>query len=165
MALEQEVKVYQFLQGYGEMLLADIAEEDAFKLICDGGVSPAWIMGHLGFVANRIQAMCGGEPKIDTEAWQPMFGGGSTPTGEADRETYPAWDELVKTWKQGHADLAALAPTISTEQLSSPNPNERMKAALPTIQDFLGFVLTGHDAMHLGQLSTWRRVQGRAPLF
>lgn len=165
MALEQEVKVYQFLLGYGEMLLADIDEADAFKLICDGGVSPAWIMGHLGFVANRILTMCGGESMIDLEACKPLFGGGSTPAGEADRATYPTWDELVSTWRAGHADVSAIAPTVSPDQLGQPNPNERMKAALPTIQDFLGFVLTGHDAMHLGQLSTWRRVQGRAPLF
>lgn len=165
MALEQEVKVYQFLLGYGEMLLADIPEEDAYKLICDGGVSPAWIIGHLGFVANRIVAMCGGEPKIDTDAWDPMFGIGSTPTGQGDTSQYPAWEELKNVWRQGHADVAAIAPKVADEQLNQPNPNERMKDALPTIHDFLGFVLTGHDAMHLGQLSTWRRVQGRPPLF
>ncbi|MFK7789471.1 MAG: DinB family protein [Phycisphaeraceae bacterium] len=165
MALEQEVKVYQFLLGYGEMLLADISEEDAYHLICDGGVSPAWIIGHLGFVANRIFSMCGGEPKIDSDLWQPLFAGGSTPSGEADEETYPSWDELKNVWRQGHADVAEIALSLSAEKLAEPNPNERMKATLPTIHDFLGFVLTGHDAMHLGQLSTWRRVQGRPPLF
>ena len=165
MALEQEVKVYQFLLGYGEMLLADIPDEDAYKLICDGGVSPAWIIGHLGFVANRILVMCGGESKVDADKWQPLFGGGSKPTGENDRESYPVWDELKTVWRQGHADVAAIAPTVSTDKLAEPNPNERLKDGLPTIEDFLGFVLTGHDAMHLGQLSTWRRVQGRPPLF
>ena len=163
MALEQEVKVYQFLQGYGEMVLADITADDAFKLICDGGVSPAWIIGHLGFVANRIIALCGGEPKIDFDAWQPLFGGGSKPTGE--QGDGPSWDELLGVWRQGHADLSGLAPTVGAELLAGENPNERMKAALPTIEDFLGFVLTGHEGMHLGQLSTWRRVQGRPPLF
>lgn len=165
MALEQEVKVYQFLLGYGEMLLADITEDDAYKLICDGGVSPAWIIGHLGFVANRILVMCGGESKIDIEAWKPLFGGGNQPTGEADRGSYPAWDELKETWRQGHADVAAIAPTVPADKLAEPNPNERLRTTLPTIEDFLGFVLTSHDAIHLGQLSTWRRVQGRAPLF
>ncbi|MEM6257420.1 MAG: DinB family protein [Planctomycetota bacterium] len=165
MALEQEVKIYQFLLGYGEMLLADIADDDAYKLICEGGVSPAWIIGHLGFVANRILGMCGGDSRVDTDAWQPLFGGGSKPAGDADRERYPAWDELKNTWRQGHADLAAIAPAVSAEQLSQPNPNEQIAQALPTIEDFLGFVLASHDAIHLGQLSTWRRVQGRPPLF
>lgn len=165
MALEQEVKVYRFLLGYGESVLADIEEQDAHKLICEGGVSPAWIIGHLGFVANRILAMCGGQPKIDFDTWEPFFGVGSAPTGPADRDTYPAWDELKGIWRQGHADVSEVVLTLPVDKLNEPNPNERMKASLPTIQDFLGFVLTGHDAMHLGQLSTWRRVQGRGPLF
>jgi hypothetical protein len=161
--LEQEVKVYQFMQGYGEMLLADIPDDGAFKLICDGGVHPAWIIGHLGFVANRVLAMCGGEAKIDTEGWKPLFGGGSTPT--SDPGAYPKWNELIDIWKQGHADVVALVPAMTDESLSQPNPNDRMREALPTVGDFLSFVLTGHEAMHLGQLSTWRRVQGRPPLF
>lgn len=163
MALEQEIKVYQFLLGYGEMLVADIASEDAYKLICDGGVSPAWIIGHLGFVSNRILAMCGGQPKIDFDAWKPLFGGGSTPTGQ--QGEMPAWDELLNVWRQGHADLVELAPSVSPELLAGENPNERLKASLPSVEDFLGFVLTGHEGTHLGQLSTWRRVQGRPPLF
>lgn len=165
MALAQEVKVYQFLLGYAEMLLADIPEEQAFKLICDGGVSPAWIIGHLGFVANRVLAMGGAESKIDSDAWKPLFGGGSTPAGEADKATYPSWDELLRVWREGHADVAALAPSISEAALSAENPNERMRGALPTTGDLISFILTGHEAMHLGQLSTWRRVQGRPPLF
>ena len=163
MALEQELKVYRFQLGYGEMLLKDIPADDAFKLICDGGVNPAWIIGHLGFVANRVLAMCGGQPKVDTEAWKPLFGGGSKPT--ADASAYPSWDELLKVWRQGHTDVAALAPSVTADALGQPNPNERMKEALPTIEDFLSFVLTGHEAMHLGQLSTWRRIQGQPPLF
>ncbi|MFN3167147.1 MAG: DinB family protein [Phycisphaeraceae bacterium] len=165
MALEQETKVYQFLLAYGEMVLADISADDAYKLICDGGVSPAWIIGHLAFVANRVLAMAGGQPKIDTDAWKPMFGGGSTPKGEADKDAYPSWDELLKVWREGHADVAAIAPSISEGVLSAQNPNERMRPGLPTVHDFLSFVITGHEAMHLGQLSTWRRVQGRPPLF
>ena len=133
------------------------------KLICDGGVSPAWIIGHLGFVANRIIALCGGEPKIDIDAWTPLFGGGSKPTGE--QGDMPGWDEILGAWRQGHADLAAVAPTAPGELLAGENPNERMRAALPTTGDLLSFVLTGHEGMHLGQLSTWRRVQGRPPLF
>ena len=163
MALEQEVKVYQFMQGYGEMVLADIAAEDAYKLICDGGVHPAWCVGHLAWVANRVLALCGGEPKIDTEGWKPLFGGGSTPT--SDPGAYPGWEELKDIWRQGHADVVQAVPGLGAEALSQPNPNDRMREQLPTVGDFLSFVLTAHEAMHLSQLSTWRRVQGRPPLF
>lgn len=165
MAFEQENKVYQFLLGYGEMLLADIPEADAFKLICDGGVSPAWIIGHLGFVGNRAITLCGGASSLDFDAWKPLFGGGSHPKGDADAEDYPSWDALLKVWRQARADIAALLPNVDTESLQVPNPNERMRGGLPTVHDLVSFMLTGHEAMHLGQLSTWRRVQGRPPLF
>ena len=161
--LEQEIKVYRFLEGYGEMVLADIAAEDAYKLICDGGVHPAWCIGHLAWVGNRVLLLCGAEAKIDTEAWRELFGGGSSPTH--DPGAYPGWEELKDIWRQGHKDVAAIVPTLTDEQLSQPNPNDRMREGLPTVGDFLSFVLTGHEAMHLSQLSTWRRVQGRPPLF
>lgn len=163
MALEQEIKVYRFQQGYAEMLLAGLEADKASALICDGGVNPAWIIGHLGFVSNRIVSMLGGESQIDIEAWKPLFGGGSQPS--TDPSAYPSWDELLSVFRQGHEDLTAAAAGATAEQLAAPNPNARMKEALPTIQDFLGFVMTAHIAMHLGQLSTWRRVQGHPPLF
>lgn len=163
MALEQEITVYRFLQGYGEGLLDGFDADKATTLICAGGVHPAWIIGHLGFVANRVATLLGGESKIDLDAWKPLFGGGSTPTTDA--AAYPAWDELLGVWRGGEKQLAELAPKATAELLAQPNPNERMKGALPSMQDFLAFVLTGHPAMHLGQLSTWRRVQGHPPLF
>lgn len=165
MALEQEIKVYQFAQGYGEMLLNGITEDKAFELICDGGVHPAWIIGHLGYVANGMLARCGAEPKIDLDALKGTFGGGSKPAAD-DKQRYPSWENLVKTWKQGHADLAELIPTLTKKILDLPNPSDRMRDnGLPTMKDLLSFVLTAHEGMHLGQLSTWRRVQGHPPLF
>jgi len=31
--------------------------------------------------------------------------------------------------------------------------------------DFFSFVLTGHEALHPGQLSAWRRARGKTELF
>jgi len=163
MALEQEIKVYQFQLAYGEILLKDIDPGKVFALICDGGASPAWLVGHLALVANDVVAMCGGQPQIDVETWKPLFGGGSQP--RAGPSAYPAWEELLAAWKAGHAAVAAVVPGVPAEQLITENPVEFLREGLPTLHDFLSFVLTGHEAMHMGQLSTWRRVQGQPPLF
>jgi hypothetical protein len=40
-----------------------------------------------------------------------------------------------------------------------------LKEALPTIEDAVTFLLTAHLGAHLGQLSAWRRMIGKAPLF
>lgn len=163
MALEQEIKVFHFLHGYGQSLLEGIDAEKAMQLICDGGVNPAWIIGHLALVANIGLQLSGGTPKVDIEAWKPLLGGGSTPTTDA--SAYPAWDELLAAWHQAHTDVAGQIAMASPEALSQPNPNERMREGLPTVGDLISFMLTSHESMHMGQLSTWRRVQGHAPLF
>ena len=163
MALEESVKIYKFQQNYAEMLLKDLDADRAFDLICDGSVSAAWVIGHLGLVANNVTGMLGGTSKIDAEAWKPLFGGGST--ASADAAAYPAWDELLKVFREGHGSLLAAVAGAKDEQLSQPNPVEMLRDGLATTGDFVSFVLTGHFAMHLGQLSTWRRAQGQAPLF
>lgn len=163
MALAQEIKVLRFLHGYGEGLLQNLDAEKAMELICAGGVNPAWIIGHLGFVGNRVATMLGGESKIDLDQWKTLFGGGSTATSDA--AAYPEWEELLDVWRESEQQIATAAAMVTPDLLEQPNPNERMKDALPTMHDFLSFVLNSHIAMHLGQLSTWRRVQGHPPLF
>ncbi len=163
MAFEQETKIYRFQQGYAEGLLKDLDASKAFELICADGVSPAWIIGHLALVSNHVTAMLGGTPKVDTEAWGPLFGGGSV--AAADGAGYPTWDELQAAFREGHGLITAAVEGATAEQLAQPNPVEMLREGLPTMGDFLSFVTTSHVALHLGQLSTWRRVQGQPPLF
>ena len=158
MAFEQELKQFKFLHGYGQMLLADINADNGYKLICENSVSPAWILGHLALVANMGLALSGGTPKVDIEAWKPLFGGGSTPT--ADASAYPAWDELLAAWNQVHTEVADELAQAQPGPLAEPNPMESMREALPTVGDLICFMVTGHEGMHLGQLGTWRRTQG-----
>lgn len=163
MAFEQEIKLFKFLHGYGQMLLDGIDADNGYKLICDDGVNPAWILGHLALVANIGLQLSGGEPKVDIEAWQPLFGGGSTPTDDA--SAYPAWDELVAAWSQAHTEIPDEIAKASDEALAQPNPIEQMREGLPTVGDLITFMLTSHESLHYGQLAAWRRMQGWAPLF
>ena len=64
--------------------------------------------------------------------------------------------ELIDTFRSLYADLTTNAPTASAEALAVPNPHERARPAFPTAGDFAAFLLTGHLAYHLGQLSMWR---------
>ena len=164
MALEQERKVYRFQQGYGEMLLGAMDTKDAYALICDGGVHPAWVFGHLACVGNNMSKRLGGPGIIeDEDRYQTLFGFGSQPA--TDPSQYPTFDELVAVWHKAHKALDAAAASASADALAQPNPSERMKTALPTLGDLASFVMTAHEGMHLGQLSTWRRTRGLPPLF
>lgn len=165
MAFEQERKVYRFQQGYGEMLLGAMDKAQAFKLICDNGVHPAWVIGHLALVAhNMTKRLGGGEGTIADEArWKTLFGGGSKPVPDAAQ--YPSFDEIIATWRKGHDALDAAVANAKPDALTQQNPAERMRAVLPTVGDLVSFILTGHEGMHLGQLSTWRRLQGMPAMF
>lgn len=167
MALEQERKVYRFLMGYGDMLLGALEPKDAFAPMCDGGVHPAWALGHLAIVGHNMGKRFGGAGLWDdaeAERWKKLFAGGSRVT--AGPEAYPAFDEIVAAWKRGHGVFDAAAASASPEVLAQPNPVERLRGGgLPTLGDLASFLLTAHEAMHVSQVSTWRRTRGMPPLF
>jgi len=163
MAFETELKVYQFQFTLGQKLLEGISPETVATSTCEGGQHPAWVIGHLGYVANQVASMFGGTPEIDMAAWKTQFDMGTDLSQSL--ADYPAWDVLVSTWEKGHENVAKLAPGASDDFLSQPTPYESMRPALPTMREFLGFVLTGHEALHLGQLSAWRRANGLPRLF
>ncbi|MEM6855359.1 MAG: DinB family protein [Planctomycetota bacterium] len=163
MSLEAQMTQYRFMRQYGEGLLADIDAEDAFRPVHENGHHPAWIIGHLATIGSRGIAMLGGQPPIDLEEWSPRFGIGSEPTN--DPGDGPSWDELIAAWRATHDVADEVGREASVALLNKPNPIERRRDTLPTTGDMAGFIFSSHEAVHLGQLSAWRRVQGRPRLF
>ena len=80
---------------------------------------------------------------------------------------YPSKDELLQAVEQGFEKARQLAQVATAEQLAAPSTsaNPIMKAALPTLKEGAAFLLTGHLGVHLGQLSTWRRMIGLPHMF
>lgn len=152
----------RFLIGYGAQLWDDISDGRFAHQPVDGANHPAWILGHLAYAADGAIAMLGGD-KVLPAAWTPLFGRGSEPTGE--RAAYPDKEELVSAIVERYETARQLASHASAESLVEPNPNEMLRAALPTKGDLILFLLTSHLAIHLGQLSAWRRMLGMPPLF
>ncbi len=164
MAFEQEMKVFGFHLTLAEGLINGIDAADAATSTCPGGQHPVWVIGHLAFVAGQVTSMLGGTPSIDMDRWKALFDGGTEL--QQGVGAYPAWDEVVAAWKKGHADVVALAPNAPSEALAGPCPYDFfVQAGLPTVHDFLSFVLTTHEGYHLGQLSAWRRAKGMPRLF
>ena len=164
MALEQELKVFQFHLTLGGALIDGIDPADVATSTCEGGQHPAWVVGHLAYVANMVVGMLGGQPGVDMDRWKELFDGGTDL--KQDPAAYPAWGELVQAWKDGHAAVAELAPSAPAEALAGPCPYDFFRDnGLPTVGDFLSFVFTTHEGFHLGQLSAWRRSKGMAKLF
>jgi hypothetical protein len=81
------------------------------------------------------------------------------------RADYPSKAELLTKFDEAHDLLQRAVVAATPEQLAKPSPHPRTKDKLPTIQDLVGFLLTGHFGVHLGQLTTWRRMIGLPALF
>jgi hypothetical protein len=159
---ETEIKINRFLLQYCRMLTADIPDERFAEQPLPGVNHPAWIVGHLALSTDFANALLGGEKAFSVK-WGGLSGRGSKPSSS--RSEYPTKDELLQAVETGFQRACEMAATASAVDLARPNPNAIIREGLPTAGDALAFVLTGHLAAHLGQLSAWRRMIGMPPMF
>jgi hypothetical protein len=160
--LSNEIKVNQFLLKYCQLLAADIAEERMTEQPLPGVNHPAWILGHLAYSADAAVGLLGGTKTMPAD-WLDLFKPGSVL--RTARGDYPAKADLLKAVEHYFASAREFATFAPAELLDKENPNQRMKELLPTIKGAASFLLTGHFAIHLGQLSAWRRMIGLPPMF
>lgn len=152
-----ELKLFAFHHAFAH-LLADPVPADRFAEQPAPGVNhPAWVVGHLCFAADFGLTICGA-PTVCPEDWSAKFGIGSVPV--ADAGVYPPKAELLATYDLAHDKLTAAAKATDPAALASPQPLDFLRPQMQTMGDLLAHILSTHEAFHLGQLSTWRRVQG-----
>ena len=141
--------------------------EAAFKDLVDAhhalepmpGVKTAgWLLGHLAVTGDFARKLCG-RPAICPTEWRTQFNPGSHPSH--DPASYPTMAALRDAFRAVYEDLAESASTAGAG-LDGPNPFAPTRAAFPTAGDFLGYMMTGHLAYHLGQFVAWRGAAGLA---
>jgi DinB superfamily len=160
--LDTAIQVNLFLMQYCRNLVADIADDRLAEQPVPGVNHPAWVLGHLALTADRGLALLDAIPIFPT-AWAPLFDRGSTPSNS--RSAYGSKDELLGYVERGYEQLRHTAASATGDQLARPTPMARAKETLPTINEVIAFIMTGHMGGHLGQLSAWRRMIGLPPLF
>ena len=160
--LESDLRIGRFLLGYCRMLLADIPDERLTEQPLPGINHPAWILGHLAMSADGAAQLCGGEKRLSPEFYQ-LYGRGSGVT--ALRGDYPSKSELLGAVESGFERAFTLAAAVTPEVFAAPSAPGMLQQGLPTVGDRVAFLFTGHLAMHLGQLSSWRRMIGLPHLF
>lgn len=155
---ERELKTYGFLQGYAQLLLDGVTDEQWNVQPFAGANTPSWVIGHLTMTGQFLLQQGGDAVEMD-EKWGSLFG----PTSQvpaAGTEGLPSPAELREAYAATHALVTERVPLLTPATFGQPNPIERMAPALPTLGDLASFILTGHESMHLGQLSAWRRAMG-----
>jgi hypothetical protein len=159
MGFERETTLARFVAGYARLLVADLDDAALADPIAPGANHPAWILGHLAIATDYARQQLG-LPAACPEAWHRRFGPGSTP--EPDRALYPPKAELLAALEAGIAGVLDALPGADPAAMAAPHgvPIAFLRDAVPTRADLLAHLLTTHPAVHLGQLSLWRRARG-----
>jgi hypothetical protein len=155
---ETILTAFRFTLMYAEKLAADLADDELARLPQPGMNHAAWVLGHVALGSDFV-ALLLGKPMVTDKAWMATFGPGSTPVG--DRAAYPSKDKLLATMRTTLAKAIELLAQATPAQLDAPNETPFFPAEFPTVGALVTHLMTTHAALHLGQLSAWRRALGK----
>ena len=151
----------KLMMGYCEMLTNDIPADRFCEMPHPTMNHPAWIIGHCLIYPDRVLEMMGRSDiaKPVSEDWNELFGFGSECKNDA--SLYPDKDTLLAAFTDNHGRFLSALEEASDESLASPMPDDHpMKGRFPHVGDTASFLSGAHVAVHLGQLSAWRRAIG-----
>ena len=156
--------------SYANRMLADVpADKFARFAMGENGLiesnHPAFIYGHLSLYSPRIVEHFGGDMSEITpsDKFIEAFDQSAQCVDDPDGTIYPAMEEITsKLIKSTELAIETIA-TASDEELLKPNANEKMAKYFATNGSMMGFYLSGHIMIHMGQMSAWRRMIGLGP--
>jgi len=163
-AIEGLVYCYRKNLDYAPKLVADLSPDQMVaqptKELPIPTNHPAWVFSHLNVYLPVIQSLIQGKTFPDPK--DHPFGMQSKP--QSDRSIYPSKEELVDTFVEGHQAIIELLSQADDSLLGQPVTLTRWQSIMPTLGIALPYLMLNHENGHLGQISTWRRVQGLPPV-
>jgi len=156
----------QLALGYAERLLRDVPASRFPRFAVVGGTTvesnhPAFVYGHLSLYAPRVLLQLEHPVPAVPDQFEVRFSKDARCVDDPDLDLYPAMDEIVSFFLEGHRMVSGALRSTPDEVLARPNPAEgRMKELFPTLGSVQAFYCSGHLMMHLGQVSAWRRMEG-----
>ncbi len=144
---------------YAARLVADLSNDDMVAQPIAGTSMnhPAWIVGHLSAYPPALTAMVRGQ--TPTDPMDHPYGKGSRPIN--DRSAYPLRCEHLEAFFRLHDELDGALRSADPAVLDEPIAITRWTERFPTIAHACVYLMTTHEATHLGQLSAWRRAGGK----
>ena len=142
-------------------MLADVPETMMTVQPCGAVNHPAWVVGHLTYSCQAIGGELGLEPWLPVN-WEQQFGTGSAPVER--RDAYPNKPELLAALADAERRITQRIHELGEADLVKPLPDIRCRDEFPTVGHAVLHILTSHAAVHVGQVTVWRRVVGLEPL-
>jgi DinB superfamily len=160
---ERELRLNGLMYGLMQKLLHEIDETRFQHPLVEGGNSPAWILSHLA-VVNDYCLKNLGEQRILPAEWHKRFRPGAAP--KDDPSPMPTKTELLETLEKGRRQICETIAKVDPERMEQPQNSDFFKdSPVKTIGDVVAHLLTTHFAFHLGQISSWRRLEGQPYIF
>jgi len=119
-----------------------------------------WLVGHLATTADFGRHLCG-RKAICPREWRALFTPGTQPSTDA--SAYPPFAVLRDKFNAVYTDLCVAAAEADPSLLAAVNPYEPARNPFYTAGEFVAYMMSGHLAYHVGQLSAWRAAAGIAP--
>jgi hypothetical protein len=167
---ESIARLGQATMGVAQMMLKEVTAEifarqpkdaEGRTINCN---HPCFVLGHLSIYPDKTLGMLGleSEHTKNPEGFADLFAAGKPCQDDPAGVIYPSMETVIEHFTRSHEALLQALPTIPEERFAVENPNEGMRTrlGLQTLGEALTFLVTSHAQMHLGQLSTWRRVMG-----
>lgn len=154
---------------YGERLLKDVSSDKFARYATVGGVvieanHPAFSYGHLSLYGPRILAQLGVPGPVVPAEFESLFSKDAKCVDDPDGTLYPPMDRITDAFFEGYRAAVTVFRSLPDSALEVPNPMEGPQAVrFPTLGSLQNFYAGGHIMMHLGQVSTWRRMMGLGP--
>jgi len=155
--LDHIIRAAEVNVDYAKKLVADIPEDKMCVQPAAGMNHAAWVLGHLAFVFDSMLRVFGPKPSMAPER-AALFNLSSKP--HTDRAAYPSKAALLEEYEATYRRLVAAIKEAPQEALDREFPNPKLRPMLPTVGVAMVHILASHHALHLGQLSAWRRAQG-----
>lgn len=148
-----------FNLAFSEMLVSDLSEEQMTTIPFLGFENhPSFTLGHLVTGTALMIEDLGGALHIPV-GWSELFlrrGPGDPRLPASESRLYPKKEILLNELRNQHEELKKIISSYDIKQFDE-SIKWRFSVYMPTVLDLTLFMCVNHEAMHLGQLSAWRR--------
>jgi len=157
--MQDSITQCRFLMREMEEIVSDLSDEHRALQPRPGGKTAGWLIGHIAVTGDYGRRLCGRAPLCPKE-WRALFNPGSRASPNS--EAYPSMEVLRRTAHDVYRDFCEAARNADPASLAIENPFAPGRADFPTAGVFVRYLMSGHLAYHLGQLTEWRTAAGLA---
>ncbi|QEL17289.1 DinB family protein [Limnoglobus roseus] len=156
MANSLNLTTFRFVLSHITKACADIPEEQ-MREQPHGVNPPVWILGHIITTTNTVLKVIG-QPTVGPAEYRDWFG----PNTKLDAmpAELPSKSQLLGHLSELSERILVEVSNLTEDDLTKPNTLGFRPEQLPTMRDVFEVLLFTHPMLHVGQLSTWRRLQG-----